>query len=216
MYILYPDMTVQEREKALQRLAVKTKNETYQRSLQQEEIDNEKDRYATKAIDKDNLQKEAKNVADDYKGKIANLDKMMDEALERIKTGKYECTGALYGIANYSESRMMFYDKYGELIKSRALLPDEYQGAIKFIGEEGLPQSENETPVTLDGNPNNEHIETAVVVGDEPPLDEGKPDEGADNKETTKPSAKKKVVKGNKPPKEAGEEKKTPERKTKK
>ena len=56
----------------------------------------------------------------------------MKERLEKIKFGKKQMSGTLYGIANHSEGRMMYYDVFGELIDSRDLLPDERQGRLNL------------------------------------------------------------------------------------
>lgn len=49
----------------------------------------------------------------------------MDERLERIQTRKRKVYDKLYGLANYGTGLMEYYDRFGELIDSRKLTPDE-------------------------------------------------------------------------------------------
>lgn len=128
--VIFPDATPQEREEALKAKAVKTESRTYPRTLSPNEISVEKHRYAQDAIERDSLKEEAKQHADDYKARITALEDKMAECLGKVKHGKTDVTGWLYGIVNHDEKLMAFYDKYGELINSRELLPEEAQGHL--------------------------------------------------------------------------------------
>jgi hypothetical protein len=121
---------MKDREKLLSNMAAKRENSSYSRSLTQEEIDREKDQYASKAIQLEDAIEEAKNAAKVAKTTIEALKKIMEEKIGKIRNGKEEAVGTLYGIANQHDGKMMFYDKYGELIKTRDLTPDERQGRL--------------------------------------------------------------------------------------
>ena len=132
MLTIYQDMPLNEREEQLQKMAAKTEKRTYRRTLQQSEVDAERNKYTSNAIDLQVMEEELENLKKDYTAKIKAHEAMMKERLDKIKNGKEDISGNLYGLPNYQNSRMMFYDKYGELIDSRDLLPEEIQTKMQF------------------------------------------------------------------------------------
>jgi hypothetical protein len=150
MFFLYPEMNAKERETVLSNQCAKKEMRNYSRSLTDSEVDNEKSRYINDAVEKANLEEALANLVKDYKKKIAGVEERMKERLGRIQSRKQPISGYLYGIANQQQGRMMFYDRFGELVDSRELLPDEKQGQL-FL------QSTNEALADLP-------LETAQVV----------------------------------------------------
>ena len=59
----------------------------------------------------------------------------MNEQLERVQNRSRKVYDTLYGVANPENGQMEFYDKFGELISSRGLTPDEFNG--KLFDNEG-------------------------------------------------------------------------------
>lgn len=134
MFIKYPDLGIKEREEQLQNECAKKEMRNYSHSLQQSEIDGETREYAQDGMELNQLKEQIKNIKDDYAAKIKAVEDRMIERLEKIKFGKKTLSGYLYGVADHTTKRMMYYDKFGELIESRDLLPDEMQGRL-FIHE---------------------------------------------------------------------------------
>lgn len=146
---LYQDYSMKDREKMLSNLSSKKENSSYSRSLTQEEIDREKDQYASKAIQLEDEIESAQNAAKLAKTTIDALKKIMQEKISKIRTGKEDAVGTLYGLANHPDGKMMFYDKYGELIKTRDLTPDERQGRLFIDNDPALSTAGDVTiPVT--------------------------------------------------------------------
>ncbi len=131
---IYQDYSMEDRITILKNQAIKVQVDTYNRSLSDKEIDAEKDRYSRDAIELERQQDEMKRHVDQIKAGIESIKTLMKERLDRIKTGQTEVRGALYGIANHNTGRISFYDQYGEMISSRELTPDEWQGRL-FIGD---------------------------------------------------------------------------------
>jgi hypothetical protein len=132
---LYQDYSMKDRERLLSNMAAKKENRSYSRSLTQEEIDREKDQYASRAIELEDAIETAKAEAKSAKAQIEALKKIMEEKINKIRNGKEEAVGVLYGIPDQHNGKMLFYDKYGELINTRDLTPDERQGRL-FIDNE--------------------------------------------------------------------------------
>ena len=130
MFIIHPDLNVKDREDLLREQCAKKEMRNYSHSLQQSEIDVETKNYAQDGILLDNTREELTNIKNEYAAKIKGIEDRMKERLEKIKFGKKQVSGILYGIPNHTENRMMYYDKFGELVESRDLLPDERQGGL--------------------------------------------------------------------------------------
>lgn len=130
MHLLYPDLPLKEREERLALEAKKKEMRNYKRTMQPSEIDAERGKFSADAIEKKKLEKQLENIVKELKGKISSIAACMDERLEKIDTGKTEISGYLYGLPDFSNKRMMWRDKFGELVDSRDLLPDEMTGML--------------------------------------------------------------------------------------
>lgn len=146
---IYQDYSMKDRVVMLKNQSDKVTIDTYNRTLSDKEIDAEKDRYSRDAIELERQQEELKRINDELKSGIESIKTLMKERLTRIKTGQTEVRGSLYGIADHNAGRMNFYDEYGELINSRELTPDEWQGRL-FIGDS---PSEGGNGSSEEGNP---------------------------------------------------------------
>lgn len=129
--LILQDLGLEQRRAKLKEMAKVTDfNTSYQRTLSQAEVDAEKDRFTRGSIEKERLQEEAKKAADSFKAQVNAQEDKLQSSLTAVKTGKIEVQGDLYGIANYEEKRMCYYDIYGEMIYSRDLTPADGQGDI--------------------------------------------------------------------------------------
>lgn len=90
----------------------------------------EKTNYVENGIRLKDVEVEAKASADSFNAKKTAIKKEMEEQLERVQNRSRKVYDTLYGVANPENGQMEFYDKYGELISSRALTPDEFNGKL--------------------------------------------------------------------------------------
>lgn len=125
-----PDLGVKEREQELKKLCISEKEDNFFRTLTDSDVDKEKHNYAEKGAELKNKKLEAKASADTFKGEIQGIEKIQDEILIRIETRKRKVYDKLYGLSNYSNGLMEYYDRFGEMIDSRKLTPDEAIGHL--------------------------------------------------------------------------------------
>lgn len=137
-----PDLNVKQREQELKKLCVTEKEENFFRTLTDSDVDKEKHLYAEKGGELKEKKAEAKASADTFKTSMQAIEKDMDERLERIQTRKRKVYDKLYGLPNYQSGLMEFYDRFGEMIDSRKLTPDETTGHL--FNNDGGATSTNE------------------------------------------------------------------------
>ena len=130
-----PNATNDERVAQLKKICHSESEETYNRTLTDSEIEREKTNYVDNGIRLKDVEVEAKASADSFNAKKTAIKKEMDEQLERVQNRSRKVYDTLYGVANPENGQMEFYDKFGELISSRGLTPDEFNG--KLFNNEG-------------------------------------------------------------------------------
>ena len=130
-----PNATIDERVGQLKKICHSESEETYNRTLTDSEIEREKTNYVDNGIRLKDVEVEAKASADSFNAKKTAIKKEMDEQLERVQNRSRKVYDTLYGVANPENGQMEFYDKFGELISSRGLTPDEFNG--KLFDNEG-------------------------------------------------------------------------------
>ena len=116
------------------------RKQEYNRDLSEEEIETERHFYAENGIHLEDKQKEFDQVKKDYQNQIKEVETLMVERLERIRTRQMKIHGTLYGMRNPEKQRMEYYDVYGDMISSRPLTPDEQLGSA--FNNEGEPNAE--------------------------------------------------------------------------
>ena len=130
-----PNATIDERVAQLKKICHSESEQTYNRTLTDSEIEREKTNYVDNGIRLKDVEVEAKASADSFNAKKTAIKKEMDEQLERVQNRSRKVYDTLYGVANPENGQMEFYDKFGELISSRGLTPDEFNG--KLFDNEG-------------------------------------------------------------------------------
>ena len=130
-----PNATIDERVAQLKKICHSESEETYNRTLTDSEIEREKTNYVDNGIRLKDVEVEAKASAESFNAKKTAIKKEMDEQLERVQNRSRKVYDTLYGVANPENGQMEFYDKFGELISSRGLTPDEFNG--KLFDNEG-------------------------------------------------------------------------------
>lgn len=139
-----PDLNVKDREQELKKLCISEKEDNFFRTLTDSDVDKEKHNYAEKGAELKNKKLEAKASADTFKSEIQGIEKIQDEVLIRIETRKRKVYDKLYGLANYANGLMEYYDRFGEMIDSRKLTPDEATGHL--FNNDGDATTSQSTP----------------------------------------------------------------------
>lgn len=185
---IYAEYSMKERVEMLKRTATKSMVETYNRSLSDEEIDAEKDRYTRDAIEyarqKDAMDQQVKSM----KQGMESIKTLMEERLECVKTGQKEVHGMLYGVPDHSANRMNFYDQFGENINSRDLTPDERQTRM-FIGEEEGEEQPYRMPYKDSDDDGITDVDFVETIEEEEPITEVEQKEPEEDKPKSKKKA---------------------------
>jgi hypothetical protein len=123
---IYPEMGVLEREKALKNVATVHEHlAKYSRELDDNTLAKIREDKCNADIAIERLKEQQKVANDGYKSKIKDLQNKASGWMKEIETGKREEEGLLSGIVDQEEGRVYFYDRYGDMIKSRPILPEE-------------------------------------------------------------------------------------------
>jgi len=131
----YPDLDITSRIEQLRKVCTTQVTKEYQRTLTESEIERDRFDYVSQAQTLANTKANAKASAESFKAEITGIETIMTEKLARIDSGKRKVNDALYGVPNYNNGQMEFFDRYGEMIESRRLTPDETTG--QFFNNEG-------------------------------------------------------------------------------
>lgn len=125
-----PDLDLNERVKELRKICVTEVTKEYQRSLTDVEVDKDRFEFVEQSQTLANVKKNAKAAQASFNAEISSIQSILDEKMLRIETGKRKVNDALYGVPNYNSGLMEFYDRFGEMIESRKLTPDETTGQM--------------------------------------------------------------------------------------
>lgn len=137
---LRPDLSVEERKEFLNSVCNTSQMSDYQRELSDSEVEAEKHYYAQNGIELENAEQEFASVKEEFTSRIKSLKTLQSERLERIRTRQTKVYGKLWGIKNFQNQRMEFFDAYGDMINSRPLTPDEQNG--EMFNNAGEPSQE--------------------------------------------------------------------------
>ena len=194
-----PNVTPDERVDALNKICYNKGDDTFMRSLTESEIAVEKDNFLDFFKEEQSLKEEAKESAQMFAKKINFASQERAEAFEAINSRQREVRDKLYWVIDAANNNMNFFDRYGELIKSRKLTPDETngtlfnsEGAVKEFKELPFLEPEHVSDVQdidfeemqeADGTAQDEN---ATVVDDETQEDEPKAETGKKPKKPRK------------------------------
>lgn len=160
-----PELSYVEREKLLRKLCVTEREDNFFRSLTDSDVDKEKHLYAERGGELKDKKAEAAASAQAFKAVVQALEKDMDERLERIQTRKRKVYDKLYGLPNYDKGTMQYFDRFGELIDTRILTPDEMTGQMFDNAGEPKDAEFKELP-GVDVVPADSDVEEAEIVTD--------------------------------------------------
>ena len=102
---LHPKMNPEQRKQFLEANCYVRENKEYNRDLTEEEIETERHFYAENGIHLEDKQKEFDQVKKDYQNQIKEVETLMVERLERIRTRQMKIHGTLYGMRNPEKQR---------------------------------------------------------------------------------------------------------------
>lgn len=125
-----PHATPDERIEALNKVCYNRGDDTFMRTLTESEIAVEKDRFVDLFKEEEVLVDEAKESAAAFAKKIKAASEERKEVFKLINTRQREVRDKLYWVIDAPNGNMNFFDRYGELIKSRKLTPDETNGIL--------------------------------------------------------------------------------------
>lgn len=123
-------LSEQDRKEFFDSYSIETKEQTYMRPLQKEELDIKHDELAQAAMKKSILEEELKEIKKEHKAQIDPVIKEFSDRLREIKQRAVEVTGPAHKIPDYDNQMMHFIATDGTVINSRPMLPEERQFTI--------------------------------------------------------------------------------------
>ncbi len=123
-------MSEADRKDFFDSYSIETKEQTYMRPLQKEELDIKHDELAQAAMKKSILEEELKEIKREHKAQIDPVIKEFSDRLREIKQRAVEVTGPAHKVPDYDNQMMHFIAIDGTVINSRPMLPEERQFTI--------------------------------------------------------------------------------------
>ena len=122
MFSEYPE---HEREKHLRDNAEAVVEKTVRKIFTKEEIDGLNSNFASLTRSVKAKKDELKSIVTEAKAAIKLVQMEADYTLERASRGYDESVQDCYAFPNVEDGKMEFYDKFGEFVDSRRMLPEE-------------------------------------------------------------------------------------------
>lgn len=119
-----------ERLAALKATAVKSEKFTYQRELEQGEIQELQSELSQSMILIDQEDQKLKVHKEAFKSIVKPVKESMKQSLQKIRTGMEEINGDVYLMKDLEEEKMGYYTPEGKLVFERRLKPEEMQYSI--------------------------------------------------------------------------------------
>jgi hypothetical protein len=120
-----------ERVESLKATAVKTEKFTYQRELEQGEIQELQSELSQSCILIDQEDQKLKIHKETYKAIVKPEKQKIGKNLQMIRTGMEEVNGDVYLMKDLAEEKMGYYTPDGKLVFERRLKPEEMQYSIQ-------------------------------------------------------------------------------------
>lgn len=105
----------------------------YTRRFTPEELAQQKEMLAETSIKINDIEVEKKEVMDEYKDRLKPLNENKQELLGKIKAGSEQVNEDCVKILYHEERMAGYYNKLGELVYSRPIMPQEMQKTIFSI-----------------------------------------------------------------------------------
>jgi hypothetical protein len=124
-----------DREQYLKDTCVKTETFTYPKKFSPEELALKKDILSQQDINLDNLEAKKREVTTEFNNNIKELKIERKHTLTCVRTGMEEVTEMVFLIDDQEEGKMGYYNKKGELVYERPLMPEERQ--LRILNQTG-------------------------------------------------------------------------------
>lgn len=102
----------------------------YTRRFSTDELNQKKENLANLSVEINDIEEEKKDAMDTYKDRLKplNIDKkvLLDEIKKKSEFVNEEC----YKFIDHEEKIVGYYNRYGELVSSRPIMPQEMQKTI--------------------------------------------------------------------------------------
>ena len=129
--LLGQEVKEEDRWQFLQDNADAVEEISYTHRLTPDELSQKKESLSTVSIDINDIEIDKKEVMSEFKEKLKPLNEEKQELLDTIKQGvqfipKEECAKFIY----HDEKMVGYYNKDGELVSSRPIMPQEMQKTL--------------------------------------------------------------------------------------
>lgn len=130
---LFKDKKPRDIIEALESNAYTTEKQTVRIPFMQGEIEQFKNRLAEASASNFEIEFEKKKVTSKFDEQLKPLRKEISECSKALSDKTYESEETLFGLANYEDGTMDFYNDKGEFINSRPLRASEGQASIHSL-----------------------------------------------------------------------------------
>lgn len=138
---LFANLTPTERLEALVENSNKQVDETIERPLTDDQIQNNKDRVAEIQTSKQEIEEKITAFVTPLKGELKNIAAETAQIIKQLRLGFIESEERLFLFFDQQSGDVDYYDSEGNFVKSRRMRPDEKQQALVFPidGTHGKP-----------------------------------------------------------------------------
>lgn len=117
----------EQRKRFLKDNADSVVEKTYMKPFTPEQLQGHKEELANTAIEINDIEAEAKAVADDFKKQLKPLKERRNKMIENIRAKAELVTEVCYCFVNTEERMTYFYNEIGDCIEARPCTADELQ-----------------------------------------------------------------------------------------
>lgn len=128
---IFQDIPEEAREAMLEANAYTVEEQELEKHFSHEEVDEMRKEYMDNSIAIRNATAELNRAKDVHKAKTADPTKNNQYLIEKIKNGFVLVPQTVYLMEDHTEGMIGTYDRFGNLISSRRMKPEERQTRIK-------------------------------------------------------------------------------------
>lgn len=129
---LFANLTPTERLEALIENSNKQVDETIERPLTDDQIQNNKDRVAEIQTSKQEIEEKINAFVTPLKGDLKSIASETAQIIKQLRLGFIESEERLFLFFDQQSGDVDYYDSEGNFVKSRRMRPDEKQQALVF------------------------------------------------------------------------------------
>ncbi|MBC8315236.1 MAG: hypothetical protein H8E51_07010 [Bacteroidetes bacterium] len=129
--VIFSDCPVEEREELLSANAYAVEVETYSKPLTEEQVEQANAEYAKLSIEITAKEEELAALKLQYSTQLKPARARQKMMLVTIRTGQFSMTDKVYRMADHANNNMHLYDKEGNKLSTRRLMPNEMQTTLQ-------------------------------------------------------------------------------------